>query len=125
AHQRFPFEALIDELRPDRSADRNPIFQVMFILQDAALEHPRLGDVGLRRLAADTGTAKFDLTLFAIDDGTGIRTVAEYSTDLFDEATVRRLLAHYHNVLRAIADDPGQPVSTVPLATGEERQALL
>src|SRR5205085_5669579 len=71
-------------------------------------------------------TAKFDLTLFVIEVEQELRGTIEYNTDLFDAATITRLLGHYQMLLEGISAAPQQRVSDLPvLTTAEQRQLLL
>ena len=72
----------------------------------------------------DTGTSKFDLSLFLVEEDGGLRGTLEYSTDLFEEATVARLAGHFRTLLAAACADPDQPLSCLPLLTGAEREQL-
>ena len=71
----------------------------MFALQNAPLPALRSPEMSLTPLEAPSGTAKFDLTLFAVETAEGLRLTMEYSSDLFDPATVDRMLAHYSVLL--------------------------
>ncbi|MFD0404903.1 amino acid adenylation domain-containing protein [Kitasatospora sp. NPDC127116] len=128
AHQDVPFERLVQELRPARGLDRNPLFQVMF----AGLSDPtaslRLVGTEVERIEVDNGTAKVDLSLVIADGPAGpggtTGTVA-FDTDLFDRASVERLVGHYLRLLDAASGDPDRPVSRLELLTEAEREALL
>src|SRR5207253_10933817 len=72
--------------------------------------------------ALGTGTSKFDLTLFLSETEHGLEGVVEYSTDLFEAATMRRLCGHYRTLLEGIVRQPDQSLATLPLLTGAERQ---
>jgi amino acid adenylation domain-containing protein len=126
AHQDLPFEKIVAELQPDRHAARNPFFQVMFVLQSAASFPPEAGVLGLESLVFDNGTAKFDLT-FSLAEvaGGGLAVSVEYRTDLFEAATVERLLGHYRTLLTAAAAEPGRRITELPMLTAPERKQLL
>ena len=131
AHQDLPFELLLDALDVQRDMSRSPLFQTMFALQDSPLAGLSLGDLKLDLLEPDTGTAKFDLTLF-IDERPGglrgadmLRATFEYNTDLFDAATLERMSGHFLNLLAGLAADPDGDVFTAPLLAEAERRQLL
>jgi amino acid adenylation domain-containing protein len=125
-HQDMPFEYLVEQLQPERDMGRPPLFQVMFaLLQNAPLEALRLPGITLSPLAVATGTAKFDLLLFAEDTEHGLRMALEYNTDLFDAATIERMLENFRTLLTSIADDTEQHLSDLPVMTTTERQQLL
>ncbi|MFJ5122892.1 amino acid adenylation domain-containing protein [Kitasatospora sp. NPDC088548] len=125
AHQDVPFERLVQELRPERGLDRNPLFQVMF----AGLSDPaaalRLAGAEAEQIDVDNGTAKVDLSLVVADRPTGTTGTVAFDTDLFDRATVERLVGHYLRLLDSASSDPGRPVSRLDLLTDAEREGLL
>ena len=94
-HQDLPFERVVSIAHPNRDKSRSPLFQVMFVLQNAPTVSPASTDLSLSPLALESETSKFDLTLFAAEVAEGLRLTMEYSTDLYDAATVDRMLSHY------------------------------
>ncbi|HWM91847.1 MAG TPA: amino acid adenylation domain-containing protein [Thermoanaerobaculia bacterium] len=127
AHQDLPFEKLVEELRPERDLSHSPVFQVLLIVQNAPLAPPAAAGLELEPLPVETGTAKFDLTLAMVDRPGGQRLFqAEYSRDLFDRATIARLLGSLTGLLEAAAAEPGRRLSELPLlSTAEQHQALV
>ena len=125
AHQEMPFDKLVEELQPERSASYSPLIQVMFALQDELSDNLKLPGLAISQFPLDPGTAKFDLTFTIVKSGAQYRCCAEYNTDLFEAATVRRMLAHYERILESVASDPDQPLADIPLLTIEERQQML
>lgn len=126
AHQDFPFEKIVEELHPERSLSHTPLFQVMFALQSALTTRPpELPGLNLRQLQVEEGISKFDLTLYMIEEAEGLRARLEYNSDLFDAATVRRILGHLQVLLEAVVADPDQRLSALPLLTAAERHQLL
>ncbi len=125
AHQNLPFEKLVDELKPKRDASRNPLFQVMLVLQNTP--DPRLNLPGLtvEQVWAETATAKFDLTLSISEEGEGFSGSFEYNTDLFDVATITRMIGHFQTLLEAIVANPDRKLSEFPLLTEPERRQIL
>ncbi|NEA98887.1 SDR family oxidoreductase [Streptomyces sp. SID13726] len=115
-HQDLPFDRLVEELNPPRAAARHPLFQVMLALQNNTEAVVRLGDNEAPLHPTSTGTAKFDLFVeFAEAPGAeGLTCHVEYSTDLFDEATVRRLADTLHRTLAAVAAEPALRISELP-----------
>ncbi|HEX2050061.1 MAG TPA: condensation domain-containing protein, partial [Actinomycetota bacterium] len=126
AHQEVPFEALVDELRPERDPSRNPLFQVSFNLQNQGPGRLDLPGIELQRLdVIELGKSRFDLTFIVFPEDDGLRIAVEYSTDLFDADRIERMLAHYENVLRAVAADPDVRVGDIELLTDAERDAAI
>jgi amino acid adenylation domain-containing protein len=128
AHQDLPFEQLVDALVIERDRSRTPLFQVLFsyVTGSAADDTGAAADADTR---SDAGLvslpAKFDLTVTIGERGGGLAGLVEYSTALFDAATVDRLAGHLVTVLEAVAADPGQRVGELPVLTAAERHQLL
>jgi amino acid adenylation domain-containing protein len=124
-HQDIPFEKLIEELNVARSLSHTPLFQVMFILQNAPKQTFELPGLTLDELEFDIETAKFDLTVDMAETDEGLLCAFEYSTDVFEHTTLTRMLAHFQALLEGIASDPGQRLSALPLISAHERHQLL
>jgi amino acid adenylation domain-containing protein len=124
-HQGLPFEDLVNELAPERDTSRNPLFQVMMVVQNAPLERVPFAGLETSLEEVYTGTSKFDLwlQLMAVD-GAWTATF-EYNTDLWDAATVYRMARHLSTVLASAAADPDLPVSAIPLLDADERHRVL
>jgi amino acid adenylation domain-containing protein len=125
SNQDLPFEKLVQELQPERNQSRNPLFQVMFVLQNAT--RPFTGIPGLRiePLEIATGRSSFDLSLFLRErEGKYIGHI-DYSTDLFERDTIERMAGHYQRLLEGIVADPDQPIATLPILTETERHKIL
>ncbi|MFK4071137.1 MupA/Atu3671 family FMN-dependent luciferase-like monooxygenase [Streptomyces sp. NPDC029674] len=124
-HQDLPFEQLVEELQPERTLSYSPLFQHMFILQNATTESFRLPGFDARLEEVHTGTAKFDTTLIVEEGPDGLRGVLEFATDLYDAATARRWLDHWSTLLDAAVTAPGTPLSELPLLGADDRKLLL
>jgi aspartate racemase len=125
AHQDLPFERLVEELHPERDLSHSPLFQVIFVLQNAPWEAAQLAGLEVTPMQIDSGTSKFDLTLLVRERGGALQAVVEYNTDLFEAETIRRMLGHYEILLEGIVANPDRRLSDLPLLTGVERQQLL
>ena len=125
AHQDLPFEKLVEELRPPRSLSYSPLIQVLLVLQNAPRADMEIAGLEVRSEAVHSGTSKFDMTLSVEETSAGLRGTLEYNTDLFEAATIRRMLGHYQRLLEGMVADPGQPISRLPLLTEDERHQLL
>ena len=108
-------ELLIKQLQPPPDPSRSPIFQVSYIYLDFP-ELAAMNQVGLRAtgLNPDNGSSRFDLTLALTEKSAGLDTLFEYNTDLFEAATVRRMLAHLVAMLEAIANDADCRIAELP-----------
>jgi len=125
AHQDLPFERLVEELHLDRDLSRNPLFQVMFVLQNASVQTVEMPGLTLNPVVADSGTTHFDLTLHIVDSERGLIATAAYNTDLFDAATISRMLGHFQTLLEAIVTSPERRLSELSLLTDAERRQML
>jgi len=106
AHQELPFETLVAELRPERDTSHNPLFQVVFMLQNAPVGGMELPSLKLKPVETHLAAAKLDLTL-VVEEGTeGLEGTVRYNTDLFEEGTIGRMVGHFRRLLEEIAADP-------------------
>ncbi len=139
-HQDYPFPMMVERLALPRDPSRSPVYQVLFVFQKAqgrmaqeltsltlAEAGPRLdlGGLPLELLPLEMGTAQFDLTLVAAEQRQRLALTLEYNADLFDAATIDRLLAQFRTLLEAIVADPEQPIDTLEIVPPSERQWLL
>ncbi|MGA3164142.1 MAG: amino acid adenylation domain-containing protein [Verrucomicrobiota bacterium] len=124
-HQDLPFDRLVEELHLKRDLSRNPLFQVMFVLHHASLRAVELPGMTLSPVEGDSETAHFDLTLQILDTEQGLTAAFVYNTDLFEAATITRMLGHFQTLLEAMVADPEQRLADLPLLTETERQQLL
>jgi amino acid adenylation domain-containing protein len=122
AHQDVPFEKLVEELHPRRDLSRNPLCQLALQL----LELPGApAQGGSPAPPVDKQTAVLDLVMTLTQGPQGIGGLVEYSTDLFDDDTIARLVGHYEALLRGMVTDPDTRLSALPLVTPAERQRIV
>ncbi|MBX9258015.1 amino acid adenylation domain-containing protein, partial [Desmonostoc muscorum CCALA 125] len=125
AHQDLPFEMLVEGLQLERNLSHTPLFQVMFVLQNAPMEQVELTGLTVSSLPIENATAKFDLTLAMENTATGLVAGWEYNTDLFDASTIERMTGHFVTMLEAIVANPKQRISQLPMLTQSEQRQLL
>ncbi|MBE9214964.1 amino acid adenylation domain-containing protein [Plectonema cf. radiosum LEGE 06105] len=125
AHQDLPFEQLIDNLKLQRSLNYTPLFQVMFVLQNAPMEALEIEGLHWQPLESNSSTAKFDLTLSMHETLEGLTGVLEYSLDLFNLKTIERIAENYLTLLTAIINQPEQQISELPILTVSEQQLFI
>ncbi|SEF24662.1 amino acid adenylation domain-containing protein [Amycolatopsis pretoriensis] len=132
SHQDLPFDRVVEALNPERSPAYHPLFQVFVALDDgSAADRLRLPGVRVRMLPQPVTAARFDLAVNFVEtrddagDPAGIRAVLEYATDLFDQATVRRLADGLTAVLFAATENPARPVSALTALSPAERDRQL
>ncbi|HEX8176352.1 MAG TPA: amino acid adenylation domain-containing protein, partial [Pyrinomonadaceae bacterium] len=124
-HQDLPFERLVEELQPVRNLDRMPLFQVMFMLQNVPLPHFEHAGLRLHPVEVYTGATEFDLILNTMETEEGLLTSIIYNSELFEPATIERMLNHYQVLLEGIVTEPNQKLASLPLLTPAEASQLL
>jgi len=125
ANQDIPFEKLVEELHPERRLGRNPFFQIMFVLQNAPAVALSLPNLKIEPLRMHDGSAKFDLTLLAVENGGAFRFWFEYDTELFDARSIERMAGHFQTLLEALVEQSDLPLSQLPLLTGAEHERIV
>ncbi|MYW09028.1 hypothetical protein GT034_11805, partial [Streptomyces sp. SID2563] len=131
AHQDVPFEHLVEALNPSRSLSHHPLFQTGLVVQNAPGGAFDLPGLQVSALPVLTGTARLDLTFgFAEEYGpdgepAGLSGAVEYSTDLFDRATVEALAARWTRLLAQAVEAPECPIGAIDLLSAEECGELL
>ncbi|MBN3878012.1 amino acid adenylation domain-containing protein [Nostoc sp. JL23] len=125
SHQDLPFEKLVEELHPERDLSYHPFFQVVFSLQNTPIETLELSGLTLSLFDFDSKTAKLDLEFHLWQDLESLKGQMVYSTDLFDDKTITRMLGHFQTLLKSIVANPEQRISDLSLLTVQERQELL
>uniref|UniRef100_UPI000A9AC614 non-ribosomal peptide synthetase n=1 Tax=Aquimarina longa TaxID=1080221 RepID=UPI000A9AC614 len=128
-NQLAPFEKVVDRVVTSRDRSMSPLFQVLFVLQNA-LDESEETDLDLENITIsnydfDTVTAQFDLMLNLLEKEDGILLGVNYSTALFDESTIDRMLLHYQELLNSIVSDISQPIDSLSMLTNKEENELL
>jgi hypothetical protein len=124
ARQDVPLERVVDALGLARDPGRSPLFQTLFVLQNAPLPNLALPGLDVEARELETGTAKFDLTLSLAETGGGLSGCLEYATALFDEPTAERMARNFLRLLHAIAEDPSRRLSELPMTGPDEARML-
>ncbi|HSS52101.1 MAG TPA: amino acid adenylation domain-containing protein, partial [Thermoanaerobaculia bacterium] len=126
AHQDLPFEKLVEQLQPERKLGATPLFQALLAFQNApAAPVAELPGLSLSRLPATSGTVRTDLALTVTLQSERLLLSAEYATDLFDAATVQRLLGRLETLAAAAVAAPDLPLAALPLLPAGERHQVL
>ena len=121
AHQDLPFEKLVEAVRADRVASQSPLFQVLFVLQNAASQIIDAPGLKLESIEIESGVARFDLTLFMGETERGLAGTWKYNADLFDRSTISRMSGHFETLLKSIAANPDTLVRDLEMFTEEEK----
>ena len=125
AHQDTPFERLVQRLDPERDPGRSPLFQVIFNLQNAPGGALALPDLRLSPIAFDNPTVKTDLVLIMNEGPQGLRGSFYYSTELFEAATIERLVTHFVTLLEGAVKAPSTRIADLPLLSEQELRRVL
>ncbi len=120
-----PFESLVETLRPVRSTSHTPIFQVMFDLLADSFDSLSMDGLEVSYRALNSGTSKYDLTVSFKETASGMLGAFEYSTDLFEPATIDRMIGHLSDLLAACVAAPDVPADTLPMLRPPEAVSLL
>jgi amino acid adenylation domain-containing protein/non-ribosomal peptide synthase protein (TIGR01720 family) len=143
ANEDLPFDKVVEALKPERNLSYNPLFQVMFSFHDAQLPNLNLPGLTIKQHEAVTNkSAKFDLDIVVIPrseqrigrnseaetkgiETDGITLVWEYNSDLFDAATIKRMMEQYQTLVEEIVANPNQRIAQLPLLTKEQQEQIL
>jgi amino acid adenylation domain-containing protein len=125
AHQVLPFDHLLAKLKCERTHSYTPLFQIMFILQNAPKQLVRLPGLAIEEMELDSGLAKFDLTLEIVEQDAGLYCQFEYSSDLFDRSTIQKMGLHFQNLLSSAVEHPASPISKLNMLSTLERKQII
>jgi amino acid adenylation domain-containing protein len=123
-NQDFPFERLVEEVQPERTASHSPLVQVMFSLANAPMPTISLPDLEWEVLDIDGGAAQFDLTLVMVDTTDVQATSIVYNTDLFKRETIARMADQLVMLLELVTENPDHQLSEISILSEKERQLM-
>ncbi|MDQ6815148.1 MAG: condensation domain-containing protein, partial [Bacteroidota bacterium] len=126
AHQDVPFEKVVEAVGVERDLSRNPLFQVMFVLQNT----PEIPEFNIKNLHFSeekivNHTAKFDITFTLTEADNSFKGFVEYCTDLYSNATISRMIGHFNHLLTSIVAAPRQKIGLLQMVSTEEVQQIL
>ncbi|PEU19241.1 MULTISPECIES: non-ribosomal peptide synthetase [unclassified Bacillus (in: firmicutes)] len=123
-HQQYPLEELIDELGLKRNLTRNPLFDTMFLFQNMEFSEVRLKDITIKPYELENKWSKFDLTLGVVEHEGKYLFDLEYSTALFNQATIKRMANHLLAVISSIIEDPNKEISSLNMITEQDLEII-
>ena len=125
-NQEVPFEKIVESVESQRDMSRNPLFQVMFALQNVP-DIPQLGikELSLFKEEFISNVTKFDISFFMTETPVGLYGTVEYCTDLFSEETIDRMIGHFNQLLGSIVKAPQQMIGSLPMLSKAEEHKLL
>jgi amino acid adenylation domain-containing protein len=124
-HQDLPFEQVVEELKPERDMGRNPVFQVVFAVQNAPREELVLPGLHIEGVPIGGGSTRFDIEVHFWEVSDGLLCRCFYNTDLFERITIERMLGHFERLLGAAMANPETHIDDLPLLDEEERHLVL
>ncbi|MDB9510445.1 amino acid adenylation domain-containing protein [Kamptonema animale CS-326] len=122
AYQDLPFDKLVEELRPNRTLNQTPLFQVLFVLQNMPIPALQLAGLSLTPLEIDSGIAKFDLVLFMGETEQGIVGRWKYNSDLFDASAIEQMSSRFETLLNSIVAQPDTRLNNLEIIAEVEKQ---
>lgn len=125
AHQDLPFEMLVEKLQPERDLSRNPLYEVMFALQNTRVSVQEVSGLTLRTLEFDSGTAQLDIFLSMSESQEGLTGCLEYNTDIFDSTTITQFINNFQTLLENIVANPEQLICELSLLTASKQEQLI
>nr|WP_314464361.1 non-ribosomal peptide synthase/polyketide synthase [uncultured Clostridium sp.] len=124
-NQDYPLDILIETLDFKRDISRNPLFNTMFVLQNMDQKQSTMKDLKFKPYEFSKTVSKLDFSLIAVESDLGIELSMEYSTSLFSQGTIERMLQHYVQILRAITKTPEIPIEKISMLSEEEKKTIL
>ncbi|UWG97077.1 amino acid adenylation domain-containing protein [Dehalobacter sp. DCM] len=124
-NQDYQYEQLIEKLNIPRDLSRNPIFDMLFVLQNMELPEMRTDGLKISQLKMDNGKSKLDLSLIAVEKDGEIEFVIEYCTALFESDTIKRLINHLNNIFKDVTDNPNKKIADIEILSDQEKYSLI
>ncbi|NOU49089.1 amino acid adenylation domain-containing protein [Pseudoalteromonas sp. JBTF-M23] len=123
-HQTVPFEQLVELLQPERNLAHQPLFQILFALQNNEVTEFELPDLQITQLPTQAHNMKFDLEVNAIERDSGIELQWNFATSLFKRTSIKQLADSFSVMITALLETPSLNIATVPLNTPEQQLYL-
>jgi non-ribosomal peptide synthetase component F len=120
AHQEVPFPKVVQEIQPERSTTHNPVVQALFVMQNAPRTKRELAGLQVEPVEVPVTTSKFDMAVFMAERPDGLHGYWVYSTELFERATIQRMLRHFGNLMRSAVAQPDARLSALAMLSPEE-----
>lgn len=124
-NQNYQFETLVDKLNLQRDLSRNPLFDVMFVMQNAGVSEPSVEGLKFSPYPFENNTSKFDLTLEALSSDQSVLMFFEYCALLFTAETIERMSASFIQLIKGVLADPQAKLSDIELMTPEEKKRVM
>ncbi|HLP60503.1 MAG TPA: amino acid adenylation domain-containing protein, partial [Candidatus Deferrimicrobium sp.] len=124
-NQDYQYEDLIEQISLNRDTGRNPLFDFMFVLQNTGSKAIDIPNAKIIPYEFENKTAKFDLTLTAVEEKENWQLTFEYSTKLFKRETIERFSVYFKNIINCVLENKSRRISGIEILTAEEKHRLL
>ncbi len=125
ANQDYQFEELVEKLKVSRDFSRNPVFDIMLVLQNMDRVSIELKGLNISTYKAENNISKFDITVIAVEMRDNISISIQYCTKLFNKVTIKRMYRHMENIIESVVKNPDVKLSEIEVLTEEEKQQIL
>jgi len=124
-NQDYQFEKLVEKLNVPRDLSRNPVFDVMFVLQNMDMNEVELEELTIRTHKSENKISKFDMTMNAMELENSICISIQYCNRLFNMIKIERMYKHLENIIQAVTENIDIKLSEVEILTEEEKKKIL
>ncbi len=124
-NQDYLYDDLVESVTSSRDSSRNPLFDVMFALQDLEISEISVQGLKLKPYEYEENTSKFDMSLLAVEKGERLFFTFEYSTKLFKKETLERFIAYFKQVVSSVLEDTQKKIAEIEITPGHEIRQLL
>ncbi|NTV89091.1 MAG: amino acid adenylation domain-containing protein, partial [Clostridiales bacterium] len=125
SNQDFQYDSLLGKLDITRDLSRNPLFDVMFDMQNIRAEQFYSSDFKLETLDINEGKSKFDISMFSFLGEEDTEFKVEYNTDIFNDDTIDKMIVHYKNIIEAVLADSSLPIREIEMLSPEEKERIV
>jgi tyrocidine synthetase-3 len=123
-HQEYQYNELLDRQNPGRDVGRNPLYDVMLVMQNMEMPEINIPGLAITREVGDYLTSKFDVTLYC-EEKDPVVFKLEYSTALFKQETIQRLIGYFEEIISCVLENPHQKIADIEMLPSQEKQQIL
>ena len=124
-NQDFQYEEMVEALPLNRDTSRNPLFDVMFVLQNMDISDVGIPGLKLHPYSYGNKTSKFDLTLQGVETASSLKFLLEYSTRLFKKETILRFIGYFKQIVDMVTENPTITLSQIEIIDEQEKRKIL
>jgi tyrocidine synthetase-3 len=124
-NQVYPFEDLVEQVEAHRDTSRNPLFDVMLVLQNMEMQELQIPGLELKEYIFENRKSKFDMTLTVLEKDQALDFILTYSSDLFKRKTIERYIGYFKRIVLDILENPHKKIAEIELLSSEEKRQLI